>query len=459
MMALDIDPLDVDVDPRILGIVDVGLDPKKTLDFAVLQILRCRFILPPGRPTKEFLKVLKSNRGVILPPLNVIRHKKKDLVETAWGWKRLLPWMRGSVLFEDYFTYLQQYYQKNIKGVYESFKLEDQNFEDPSAVARLNAAAATGCLEAEHMLSGILDDDPELNKKIVEEASRFENGASTLTVPATSIVPAACFMCITEEAKLMYVLCTTKADEFPVELRQEKLEFCTEVRRVALYFLTTYKGSYSKQVSAAILGMKMETSTAHAHLLAPEAKRAEQKLYLSEEIRHSLLKLLILIQERFPPGSHIDYDPIARVRTALKKHESNEVSPDDIPIPKTLTNSAAPLPRNLSEPCNESESADVIAGSPNNIVLGATPSWSLSDYESDQSNTSGKTRKSIGGILDSVTLEDLGIHITSGDVVAHADTIPVHSSGESDDKNNKDKKRSKSAVKIQGMLGNADDES
>ncbi|XP_048541678.1 uncharacterized protein LOC125520731 isoform X1 [Triticum urartu] len=239
MMALDIDPLDVDIDPRILGIVDVGLDPKKTLDFAVLQILRCRFILPPGRPTKEFLKVLKSNRGVILPPLNVIRHKKKDLVETAWGWKRLLPWMRGSVLFEDYFTYLQQYYQKNIKGVYESFKLEDQNFEDPSAVAHLNAAAATGCLEAEHMLSGILDDDPELNKKIVEEASRFENGASTLTVPATSIVPAACFMCITEEAKLMYVLCTTKADEFPVELRQEKLEFCTEVRRVALYFLTT----------------------------------------------------------------------------------------------------------------------------------------------------------------------------------------------------------------------------
>ena len=64
----------------------------------------------------------------------------------------------------------------------------------------------------------------------------------------------------------------------------------------------------------------METSTAHAHLLAPEAKRAEQKLYLSEEIRHSLLKLLILIQERFPPGSHIDYDPIARVRTALKKY-------------------------------------------------------------------------------------------------------------------------------------------
>ncbi|KAM3254804.1 hypothetical protein ACQJBY_048335 [Aegilops geniculata] len=171
MMALDIDPLDVDIDPRILGMVDVGLDPKNTLDFAVLQILRCRFIPPPGRPMKEFLEVLKSNRGVILPPLNVIRYKKKDLVETAWGWKRLLPWMRGSVLFEDYFTYLQQYYQKNIKGVYESFKLEDQNFEDPSAVARLNAAAATGCLEAEHMLSGILDDDPELNKKIVEEAS------------------------------------------------------------------------------------------------------------------------------------------------------------------------------------------------------------------------------------------------------------------------------------------------
>ncbi|KAI5008723.1 hypothetical protein ZWY2020_009771 [Hordeum vulgare] len=71
----------------------------------------------------------------------------------------------------------------------------------------------------------------------MEEASRFGNAASSPpAVRSGPIVPAACFMCIAEEAKFMHVMCTTMADEFPVELRAEAgetFEFCNESNMIS----------------------------------------------------------------------------------------------------------------------------------------------------------------------------------------------------------------------------------
>lgn len=157
-----------------------------------------------------------------------------------------------------------------------------------------------------------------------------------------------------------------------------------------------------------------------------------------------------MIQERFPPESPINYDPIERVRIALAKkyNLSDEVSRVDIAISKTLTNSAAPLPRSLSEPSNESENAHEISGVPKTriptdiITAPATlSSRSATDYESDQSNTISKKMKSMGGTLDSETpttqpcerrkdggsgtAEDLGFQITSGGGTASVNPMPA----------------------------------
>jgi hypothetical protein len=61
-------------------------------------------------------------------------------------------------------------------------------------------------------------------------------------IPPLSLELQRRFMCITEEAKLLSEMCTTKAGEFTVELCQEKLEICNEVQQVALKILTTYRG-------------------------------------------------------------------------------------------------------------------------------------------------------------------------------------------------------------------------
>lgn len=63
-MDVDIDLMDVDIDPKILEMEGVGLDPRKTMDFAILKILNCRFIQSPGS-SKSMGKFLKLGKIIL----------------------------------------------------------------------------------------------------------------------------------------------------------------------------------------------------------------------------------------------------------------------------------------------------------------------------------------------------------------------------------------------------------
>jgi hypothetical protein len=65
-----------------------------------------------------------------------------DLVPLAWSWDRLLPWMSGTVLFEDYFNYLEEYFR--------------QNFANDSPSLNLQAAAAAVTFSASGELNFVL---------------------------------------------------------------------------------------------------------------------------------------------------------------------------------------------------------------------------------------------------------------------------------------------------------------
>ncbi|XP_051186980.2 uncharacterized protein [Lolium perenne] len=291
---------------------NVDLDPQKTLDFALFKRVRSQLMNPAESEESMamlincLLNAREPDEDKKLPPLDVIIYK--DLVPLAWSWDRLLPWMSGTVLFEDYFNYLEEYFR--------------QNFANDPPSLNLQAAAAA-CIVAEDELTTTMDRHAELfsggpdvhalSTKIVEQAHQI-----THLVPVQSSVPAACFLCIVEEAKLMSRLadCISMADESMAGLWQWKFQFSEDVRKAALDILTTYKGPYSRQVSASLLGMQKEAITAR-ELLNIADVNLEEKMHISELIRTSLLKLFDIILDYFPPESSVKYYPINRDYPAL----------------------------------------------------------------------------------------------------------------------------------------------
>jgi len=316
--GLDPKAMDLDIDPKMmefdLGGTKCDLDLTKTMDFVLFdEDVSRRFILPSEHhESKKRIAKLVEDGDLMkpLPPLQVILHP--DLLQTHWGWDRLLPWMPGFLLFEDYFDYLQQYYVHKYQDVLEYFK---QTAEPGPAF--LNSLAATKCIKAAARLctaddGGRIKTADELNRAILEQAKLFSDQNSALTLPARSIVPAACFMCITEEAKYVYnilKMCKKKSGDFREKLWLMKFEFSNKVRQVACHILTTYKGPYWKQVSAAMLGMARETSLARRSLY--------QNSEDHEEIWHRLLELLIIIKEYFPCDSEINYESVKPLRMKM----------------------------------------------------------------------------------------------------------------------------------------------
>jgi hypothetical protein len=364
---------------------NVDLDPQKTLDFALFKCVASHLMNPAE--SEESMAMLinclldarEPDEDKKLPPLDVIIYK--DLVPLAWSWDRLLPWMSGTVLFEDYFNYLEEYFR--------------QNFANDSPSLNLQAAAAA-CIAAEDELTTTMDRHGELfsggpdvhalSTKIVEQARQIAH-----FVPVQSSVPAACFLCIVEEAKLMSRLadCITTADESMAGLWQWKFQFSEDVRKAALDILTTYKGPYSRQVSASLLGMQKEAITAH-ELLNIANVNLEDKMRISEVIRTSLLKVFDIILDYFPPESSVKYYPINRDYPALTR----ELTGLHLLEPSKQIGSV-----DGSSPAN-SDKIGEIPVTPNSDAT-ATPlscyASVLSDEESVKDTKTNRKRKSIVG--------------------------------------------------------------
>lgn len=228
------------------------------------------------------------------------------------------------------FGYLEQYYRRNESYVFELLDLSVSN-----GSARLNAAAAKKCLETEEKLNAIIaghaglteiaQPHDELSQKIVAQALNFNN----TDIPAGSIVPAVCFMCIMQEARLkILALSNMKAEDvLSVELWRMKFEFGSMVRQVALDILINYRGPHSEQISAAMLGMAQEYSFACGLLDHTQYVQYRDELSdISQEIRQLLLELLFIIRDKFPFHSAIDYDSIEHFRTARGNKHTKHLS-------------------------------------------------------------------------------------------------------------------------------------
>ncbi|XP_039808042.1 uncharacterized protein LOC120671852 isoform X2 [Panicum virgatum] len=72
-----------------------------------------------------------------VPPVSLIRYR--DLLKRAWGWERLLPRLNGSIDWDQYKTYLEEYYQHNA---------------DKAASKETLRAAANLCISVEQELVG-----------------------------------------------------------------------------------------------------------------------------------------------------------------------------------------------------------------------------------------------------------------------------------------------------------------
>jgi hypothetical protein len=310
--------MDVGLDPEML--MDVGLDPTKTMDFALFGYVCCRCLVPEGSH-KSMARFLERTSCEYRPPnLGVILYD--DLLQNhAWGWERLLPWESGYVLFEDYFGYLERYFLRQIRPV-----------------SGLHAAAAE-CVEAEDALSSIAAaghdvlaaGHHELSKKIKDEALRHLVVTTTCPDPSGTVVtvPAACLMCIAEEARLLsevlrrWIAEVADGERWATEELHRDFKFGNKVRKVVLDILTTYRGPYSKQISAAMVGMKKEAIIGRELLHLYDAIHEEMR-YISGEIREFTLELLKIIRDRFPRESSIDYRPIEPDRAILRKMEHTE---------------------------------------------------------------------------------------------------------------------------------------
>lgn len=370
---------------------DNSFDPKRTMDFALFGKVCYGFVLPSvtRESVERTVKLSEHDDVPELPPLEVILYN--DIVRATWGWDRLLPWTSGSLLFEDYFGYLEQYYSRNEHTVFKYFGLR---VDDDSR--RLIAAAAKECAETEKELNAkiavhgglteIARPYAELSQKIMDQAFAFSMADDILTIPAGSIVPAACFRCITQEAKL-------KIMRMP-DLNADDFDFGNKVRHVALMILINYRGPYSKQISAALLGLAEEYSYACGLLADEPSEDNDDMSDISEDIRRRLRELLLIIHDTFPFESAIDYDSIKHFRTVMgNTHTENLSEPgkeivsasevsyaksDEVSFLKTPT----PLPRDqrimeVEATCEVSPDITSVHSKtpiPTKIVAPATPS-------------------------------------------------------------------------------------
>ncbi|XP_051220528.1 uncharacterized protein [Lolium perenne] len=325
------------------------LDPKNTMDYALFKKVRAVFMFDTvsRKSMIESVKTLVDLRNnhdeLLLPQLDVILHK--DLVEHAWGWDRLLPWMTGYCLFEDYFEYLGDYYGKN-------------SAEAEINCGDLSSCLATKCIEtedavyeatvmsyffAEAQLVTSTRPHRALRKRIKSEADRIKTLGSASTVQATG------FMCIMEEANLMLEVFkrnVVNADKYTIEMIQREFEFGYDIRSAALDILTKYKGPYCNEVSASLLGMQKEATEARKLL---NQGGDFDSLSMCQDIRANLLRLLIIIRDYFPMDCGIEYphkigDARAAMEDRLKDlhlikigevHENVDVGSNISGIPQT----------------------------------------------------------------------------------------------------------------------------
>ncbi|CAL4966573.1 unnamed protein product [Urochloa decumbens] len=169
---------------------------------------------------------------VRVPPVSIIMYR--DLLQRAWGWERLLPKVRGSVDWDEYKRYLEEYWQFNAAKAVDGKDALD--------------AAANKCIEAENNL--IRSCVRHLTLEALSLGSQIKNRARGL-IQSDGEYPAAAvaLLCITNEAELMYELLSSGFDI------AETLEFSTKVRQCASN-LMLYKGPDSANAAAgAMMGV------------------------------------------------------------------------------------------------------------------------------------------------------------------------------------------------------------
>ncbi|XP_008676755.1 uncharacterized protein [Zea mays] len=167
------------------------------------------------------------------------------LLETGWGWKRLVPYRPGYVELHVFKKYLGDYFDHNR----EAFLCAEQK-PDPFGwiVAEKSAliAAAKSCLKMEKALlrycaSFLTPDDKRLILRIKDQAKQMIQSEGD-----QSLIVTICLECIAKEAELMYNYLPCDFDT------TEEVAVCNKVRRSALN-LMLYKGSESAVAAGAMM--------------------------------------------------------------------------------------------------------------------------------------------------------------------------------------------------------------
>ncbi|AQK59985.1 uncharacterized protein [Zea mays] len=175
------------------------------------------------------------------------------LLETGWGWKRLVPYRPGYVELHVFKKYLGDYFDHNR----EAFLCAEQK-PDPFGwiVAEKSAliAAAKSCLKMEKALlrycaSFLTPDDKRLILRIKDQAKQMIQSEGD-----QSLIVTICLECIAKEAELMYNYLPCDFDT------TEEVAVCNKVRRSALN-LMLYKGSESAVAAGAMMGITTEAKS------------------------------------------------------------------------------------------------------------------------------------------------------------------------------------------------------
>ncbi|XP_037488975.1 uncharacterized protein LOC119367600 isoform X1 [Triticum dicoccoides] len=232
--------------------------------------------------TKEFEDVND------VPPLDIILYK--DLMQSAWGWHRLLPWTPGYVPFKVYLNYCTEY-------------LAEYNNRNTDGNLNLYAAACI-CLDMEKSIPAVGS-----TTSLVELSDNIKEKASSVTESdPESPVAAAGYMCIAEEAKLMSELlaCEIKnreEDDFITEVLEDQLfNFSNAVCKIVFNILCTYKGPCPEAVAASMLGLKKEASIIRELLeLNQNCMNRFVRLRICESLRRSSRQFLYGVRDcKFP---------------------------------------------------------------------------------------------------------------------------------------------------------------
>ncbi|KAL5670421.1 hypothetical protein ACJX0J_022642, partial [Zea mays] len=207
-------------------------------------------------PRYHVLSWMETVEGMVagvasLPPVYLILNR--DLLETGWGWKRLVPYRPGYVELHVFKKYLGDYFDHNR----EAFLCAEQK-PDPFGwiVAEKSAliAAAKSCLKMEKALlrycaSFLTPDDKRLILRIKDQAKQMIQSEGD-----QSLIVTICLECIAKEAELMYNYLPCDFDT------TEEVAVCNKVRRSALN-LMLYKGSESAVAAGAMMGITTEAKS------------------------------------------------------------------------------------------------------------------------------------------------------------------------------------------------------